>query len=122
MKNYLLNLVCLLIVIFFSCKKDKVPISNQIQNNDCPNIVSYSQQIQPILNQSCATSYCHGGGANGYDLSNHASVSDNASIILSVIKHESGFVPMPYPPGSPKLPDSVINHFQCWFDQGMLNN
>ena len=123
MKNYLLKLLCLLIVVLCSCKKDKVSISNQdFSNQNCLDTISYSQQIQPLLNQSCATSYCHGGGSNGYDLSNHASVSANASIILSVIKHESGFVPMPYPPGSPKLPDSVINHFQCWFDQGMLNN
>ena len=120
MKNYLLKLLCLLIVVLCSCKKDKVSITNQIQNADCPNIISYSQQIQPLLNQSCATSYCHGGGSNGYDLSNHTSVSDNASIILSVIKHESGFEPMPF--GSPKLPDSVINHFQCWIDQGKQNN
>ena len=120
MKNYLLKLLCLLIVVLFSCTKDKVSISNQVQNTDCPNIISYSQQIQPLLNQSCATSYCHGGGSNGYDLSNHASVSDNASIILSVIKHEPGVVAMPQ--SSAKLPDSVINHFQCWISQGMLNN
>ena len=120
MKNYLLKLLCLLIVVLCSCKKDKVSISNQTQNTDCPNIISYSQQIQPLLNQSCVTSYCHGGGANGYDLSNHASVSDNASIILSVIKHEPGVLAMPL--SSAKLPDSVINHFQCWISQGKLNN
>ena len=120
MKNYLSKLLCLLIVVLCSCKKDKVSIADQTQNNDCPNIVSYSQQIQPILNQSCATSYCHGGGSNGYNLSNHTSVSDNALIILSVIKHEPGVLAMPL--SSDKLPDSIINNFECWISQGMLNN
>ena len=121
MKNYLLKLLCLLIVVLSSCTKDKVSISNQyFSNQDCLDTISYSQQIQPLLNQSCATSYCHGGGSNGYNLSNHASVFVHASIILSVIKHDPSVVPMPF--GSAKLPDSVINDFQCWISQGMLNN
>ena len=101
-----------------SCKKDKT----QIVLNDCPDTISYSAKIAPLINQSCATTGCHAAGfaAGGYNLEGHANVSANAAIILSVIKHDSGVVPMPI--GASKLADSLIQQVQCWINQGQLNN
>ncbi|MGB0915702.1 MAG: hypothetical protein ACPGVI_06495 [Crocinitomicaceae bacterium] len=117
-----LTAVGLLLLMMASCTKDKVQIEDVTVNPNCPDTILYSTQIEPILNQSCATSGCHPGGAatNGYDLTNHASVSANAGIILSVIRHESGVVAMPF--GSAQLPDSVAQHIECWISQGKLNN
>lgn len=101
-----------------SCKKDKT----QIVVNDCPDTISYSAKIAPLINQSCATTGCHAAGsaAGGYNLDGHANVSANAAIILNVIKHESGVTPMPA--GAPKLADSLIQQVQCWINQGQLDN
>lgn len=109
-------------VVFFSCSKDKVDIDALGGNSNCLDTVSYASQIEPILNQSCATSGCHAGGAgtNGYDLTNHSSVSANANIILSVIRHDGGVTAMPY--GGAQLADSVGQNIECWISQGKLNN
>lgn len=114
--------VALSTLMIASCTKDKVEIIDVPVNTNCPDTILYSTQIEPILNQSCATSGCHPGGAatNGYDLTNHTSVSANASIILNVIRHESGVVAMPF--GSAQLPDSIAQHIECWISQGKLNN
>lgn len=109
--------------IFFSCSKDKVDIDALGGNSNCLDTISYAAQIEPVMNQSCATSGCHGGGGstNGYDLTNHTNVAANANIILSVIRHESGVTAMPFG-GAPQLPDSVAQHIECWISQGKLNN
>ncbi|MCH2228927.1 MAG: hypothetical protein MK105_01190 [Crocinitomicaceae bacterium] len=114
--------VVLSVLIIASCTKDKVEIVTTPVNTNCPDTILYSTQIQPILNQSCATSGCHPGGAssNGYDLTNHSSVSANATIILNVIRHDNSVISMPL--GATKLPDSVAQHIECWISQGKLNN
>ena len=116
------SIVSMSALTLFSCTKDKVEIDVNSINANCPDTISCATQVEPVLNQSCATSGCHGGGGstNGYDLTNHANVSANANIILSVIRHESGVTPMPS--GGAQLPDSVAQHIECWISQGKLNN
>ena len=118
-----ITVLCLSTFLLVSCTKDKVVIDMNPINTDCPDTISYATQVEPVLNQSCATSGCHGGGGstNGYDLTNHTNVAANANIILSVIRHESGVTAMPFG-GAPQLPDSVAQHIECWISQGKLNN
>ncbi len=75
-----------------------------------------------MIQQNCSTSGCHNAAsaASGYDLEGHGNISTNANAILSVIRHESGVVAMPY--FQPKLNDSIIDQFDCWMIQGKLNN
>lgn len=113
---------CLLFVVaglaISSCNKDKV----EDQVVDCPNEISYASDIATILSTSCNTAGCHNAasGASGYIFENHSQVSDNAAIILNVIRHEAGFSPMPK--NGAKLSDDQINKVACWIQQGKLNN
>jgi hypothetical protein len=53
-------------------------------------------------------------------LETHEQISTNANVILDVLQHNLGFVPMPY--GGEKLADSLIQKMDCWIEQGQLNN
>ncbi|MCH2225115.1 MAG: hypothetical protein MK066_10135 [Crocinitomicaceae bacterium] len=108
------------IVIFLSagCAKDKtqLPIPEL-----CPDTISFSIQIEPIIINSCSITGCHDAAASGgYNLLGHSAISGNASEILSTIRHDPGVVPMPY--FQDKLNDSLIQQFDCWIAQGKLNN
>ena len=111
------------IIILTSCKPDPVtPV-------DCPSgIVSFSSQVQPIINQNCNVSGCHGFMNEApFQLMTHQQV-DSAAIycnLLLSIKHQS---PVPMPridpllPDAYMLPDSVIRIIECWINQGRQNN
>jgi hypothetical protein len=115
------TLIFLTSFLIFSCRKDKVQ-EVTIQPEECGETVSYTNEIQPFLDINCSTSGCHNAnsGSAGYVLETHTQISDNADVILSVIRHESGFSPMPQ--GSPKLNDSTIQKMECWISQGKLFN
>ncbi len=105
-----------------SCTKEKVPlpsVSNPVINN-CPDTISFQNQVFPMIDVNCNTSGCHDSGAGGYTLTNHSQISANAEIILKVIKHESGVEPMPQ--GQSKLADSLAQQFNCWISQGKADN
>tara|TARA_B100000508_G_scaffold138385_1_gene134339 strand:+ start:20504 stop:20863 length:360 start_codon:yes stop_codon:yes gene_type:complete len=107
--------------ILVSCRKDKVQ-EVTITPEECPETISYTNDIQPFLDINCSTSGCHDSntGSAGYVLEQHSQVEEHAEIILSVIRHESGFSAMPQ--GGPKLPDSTIQKMECWIGQGKLFN
>ena len=89
----------------------------------CVETVSYSAKIQPLIEMNCSTTGCHDatGQQGGVNLVSYAGVRDNANNILSVIQLDegnSGLMPF----GGPKLADSLIQHFNCWVNQGKLNN
>lgn len=70
---------------------------------------------------NCSTSGCHdASGSGGYNLTTYSATADNANTILSVIKQEPGYSPMPL--GGAKLADSLIQYFECWIIQGKLEN
>jgi hypothetical protein len=101
-----------------SCTKDKTPLPAV---DNCPDTILFSTQVEPIIELNCSVSGCHdSGAAGGYNLIGHGNISANASIILNVISHNSGFTPMPY--FQAKLNDSIIAHFDCWIAQGKENN
>ncbi|MDG1331997.1 MAG: hypothetical protein P8P74_06690 [Crocinitomicaceae bacterium] len=102
-----------------SCNKDK---TGEIVLNECADTVSFATTIEPLIQSNCSTSGCHdaASSASGYNLEGYSNISANANIILTVIRHESGVVPMPY--FQPKLNDSIIKDVGCWINQGTLNN
>ena len=113
--NRLLLSVFGLLVLFLACKKDAVdPI-------DCGGInPTYSADIKPILDASCAKSGCHDAitQEDGKNLSNYteALVISQTPEFLGAIQHKSGFTPMPH--DGPKLADDKIQLLTCWVRNG----
>ena len=107
------------VVSVSSCDKDKtaLPIPKV-----CPDTISFAGIVEPMIQANCSTSGCHDAvtAAAGYNLEGHGNISTNASAILNVIRHIPTVVAMPY--GQPKLNDSIIEQFNCWLEQGKLNN
>lgn len=109
------------VLLLSSCTKDKVSTLTVLDPN-CIDTTSFSQKIRPLIMQNCATSGCHDASthAEGYDFTNHNSIAQNASLMLSAMRGESGTTPMPL--GGPALADSLIQQFSCWIGQGKLDN
>jgi hypothetical protein len=110
----------ILCLIMVSCKPTNF--------DSCTIVPSFSAQIQPIMQQNCATSSCHGyGGFAPFGLNTHGEVDSaaiNTNFILA-IKHQT---PLPMPRVDPflqdatLLPDSIIQIIECWVNQGRPNN
>lgn len=114
-------LIVFSLTISFSCRKDKAP-NSVLMPLVCADTVSYFTKIGPLIQQNCATSGCHDAvnSSAGYNLTTHTSISANAEIILKTMKHDPQVASMPF--GSDKLADSIIQQFECWMNQGKLNN
>lgn len=86
--------------------------------------VSFSADIQPGLQGSCAYSGCHDAGtqANGIVLETHDQITDvvENEPFLCAIKHRDGCSNMPV--NAPQLPKSAIQEIECWIDEGMPEN
>lgn len=82
----------------------------------------YSQKVSQIITDNCVS--CHGPGlqSGGFRLDNYDAVKIRADngVLLKVIKHESGVVPMPY--GLPKLSDCNISVIEEWIKNGANND
>jgi hypothetical protein len=105
-------------LFLISCKNDKITAFSA----DCPEIISFSNTIEPMILNNCSTSGCHNiAGPGKPKLMDHFDISSNAETIkyvISVDPSDNDLMPL----GGPKLADSVIQHFSCWIDQGTLNN
>ncbi len=100
-----------------SCKSDKiVPV-----DNDCPDVISFSSQIEPLVQANCSTSGCHASGFVSPALTSHSQISANADDILTRIQLDPTNSQL-MPSGGPKLTDSLIQQFSCWVSQGKLDN
>lgn len=77
--------------------------------------VSWSTQIKPIIDVSCAKSGCHVNGTGRIDLTKFDVIKANALQIKTRVVNKS----MPFD-GS--LPADQIQLIACWVDDGALNN
>lgn len=103
--------------ILVSCKKDTTAAATAT----CTSTISFNSTIQPLISQNCSTSGCHNSSnAGGYNLTTHTQISANANIILKSIRHESGVNAMPQ--GTAKLSTANSDNFDCWIQQGKLDN
>jgi hypothetical protein len=104
------------IILLIACTKEKTPVTPpSIINSDCPDTIKFSNQILPMLTDNCFG--CHNNGTSP-TLSNHTNISSNATKILKTLKGELQLMPQ----GGPALNDSLIKQFECWINQGKMNN
>lgn len=112
-------------LILVQCKKERAPDGGTLTEDDCRNRdISFSADVLPIMQNSCALSGCHGNGSSiaGVSLEGHSGVSSaaNAANFLGAIKHEAGFANMPA--GASKLSQNDIDLIECWILNGKQNN
>ena len=92
-------------------------------DTDCPREnVTYSQTIEPILNNRCYTCHAAGIELGNINLEDFATLKfyvNNTKLIKS-IKHESGASAMPQ--GGAKIPDCEIQKIEKWISDGALDN
>lgn len=78
--------------------------------------VTFASHVQPIIQTKCTP--CHTGGKQE-TLNTYASAKDHIDEMLERIQKnpgEKGFMPMKHP----KLPDSTIQVFMKWKNDGLL--
>lgn len=115
LRKIFLMLIITLPLAFFvaSCGDD--------DTNTCDTtIVTYTDDIASILNNSCTAAGCHNSGSNVGSLANFEDAVFFASFgrIGGAINHDTGFEPMPYPTGAAKLSDCNIDKIEAWIAAG----
>ena len=113
--NRLLLSVFSLLLLVIACKKDAVDTA------DCGGFSpTYTTDIKPILDASCAKSGCHDAitQQDGKNLSTYAGALavSQTDEFLGAIQHKSGYVAMPQ--DGPKLADDKIELITCWVQNG----
>lgn len=96
--------------------------------------VSYSQHVDALFQQSCASAQCHGGGAPAADLnlefpSYRALIDHRPRLVLSgdganslLVLRLTGAVGERMPLRLQALNDNQIRGIQRWIDEGAINN
>lgn len=100
-----------------SCKEEEVVTPDPI---DSATKVTYTADVAPIFNASCALSGCHASGSSNGSLATYASaksVTQGGELVKSV-KHVPGAKAMPV--GQPKLSDEKIAKIEAWITDGYL--
>ncbi len=112
-------LTLLLVMGMIGCTSDNYD-DYYADNCDTTN-VTYSESVQPIMQNRCVS--CHNANfpSGGVRLDNYEQVKKHADEgdLLGSIKHLPGYEPMPQ--GS-KLDDCTILKIEIWIDNGALNN
>jgi hypothetical protein len=114
-----LMITCMLITFVFACKKKED--TNYADAATCTSTPTYTADIAPILNASCANGGCHNAGSKraGIDLSNYAVAKNEFmknNTALASVHHASGVKAMPQ--GQSKLAEASINKLDCWVKNG----
>ena len=114
--RFLVSISMIGFLILLSCSKDDTSTA------DCTGVTpTYTADIAPIYNASCANVGCHSGSfpAEGIDLSTYSAAKNeslNNDDVLKSIKHASGVKAMPQ--GAAKLSDDKIKLIECWIKIG----
>lgn len=102
-------------ILFSSCTKDKT------QPPECPTEISFSQDIEPLIQTNCSLSGCHASGFTSPALTSYAEISAHAENMLSRMQLDPTNSLL-MPSGGPKLDSLIISNFACWIAQGKKNN
>jgi uncharacterized membrane protein len=123
--------VLLISIGLVSCKDTTTnPSSEIVFPNDS---VSFSKQVEPLFQQKCAHSPCHGGSAPAADLNltypSYTSLLSSPGLVIpgdanhsTLVQHLEGkFSPMP-PPNFPQLTQNQITGIKTWINEGAKPN
>jgi hypothetical protein len=87
---------------------------------DCTGVTpTYSENIQPILNATCASREgCHGANGEAFDLTTYAGASDASKnkSFMGAIQQLPFYQKMPK--DADRLPDAQIHLLSCWIENG----
>ena len=112
--------VCFGAIAIQSCEYNELPEPPPTVEG-CPDPISFENDIEPIINSSCALTGCHNGD-NG---------ADKNWTVFSNFKAKSANVKdrINRPPGTPghmpavgSITPAEIEAITCWVDQGSLDN
>ncbi len=78
---------------------------------DCLDTISFNSKVMPVIFNNCVS--CH------KDLSEYKEVASHAKHILKALKGDGASL---MPKDAAPLNDSLIKQFECWINQGKLNN
>lgn len=84
--------------------------------------VTYSLGVEPIINSNCYVCHSAAAAQGGVILDDYNALKGYADsgTLLGVIRHESGFSPMPQ--GGSKLSNCNIAVIEKWINDGSPNN
>jgi hypothetical protein len=112
--------ICLAAIAIQSCEYNELP-EPPLVTDECPEPVSFENDIRPIINSSCAIPGCHNGD-NGAD--KNWTVFENFRAKRANVKDRIN-----RPPGTPghmpaqgSITQDQIQTISCWVDQGGLQN
>lgn len=120
-KKWILPLICValpvLLALPFGCASDELPRpSLDICDSLELNMLTYADDISPIVELKCTNDGCHGAGSNDGDFTNYQGMLldlENGRI------HEEVLIDRTMPEvGSPDLTEEELNMFQCWLGNG----
>lgn len=109
MYRFLCFFIC--IVLLLACDSQEPEKPEEIV--DC-NVITWQNDILPLMKSSCATSGCH-DGITRLDWSNYDLVKKYSATIKSRTKSRNM-------PVDGSLTQKEIDMIACWVDNGALNN
>ncbi len=115
---FTLSIIFLLQSCYYDNNEDLYP---QAPTCDTTN-VTFSNTIFPLINSNCTAHHSGGAPSGNVLLTNYDGISAVAKDgrLLSVIRHEEGWPPMPQ--GGGKLPECDIKKIEVWVNEGAANN
>ena len=106
-----------LVIFSFACTYDNAEDLYGIK--ECPpEGVSFSDEVEPIINTNCAIPGCHTSGGQQPTLETYEQVSSNAERIKTRTSNGT----MPPPVSGIILSQKEIDDITCWVDAGALDN
>lgn len=111
-----------LLLPLVGCRYEKVEKTAQPSNTsacDTSN-VSYKDDIRKILKDNCGACHTSSNPDGGYQLDSYAGVKASTGRLVGVVKHSSGYSPMPK--GGSKLDACSIEKIEKWVQNGALDN
>ncbi len=96
-------------------------------NCDTLNVISFANQVFPILQSNCTRCHNTPPGNGGILLNNYENIVSSAElmqndtpILIGALRYLDGFAPMP--PGGNQLDECSIRIIERWIDQGTPDN
>lgn len=120
-KKYLISLFALLLITTACDTNTLDDLIDPVPEPEPEEVISYNQDIKPIVDNRCIVCHAPGGVASFAPLTNYQEVSARIEAVLGRIQLPSSD-PRAMPPGGPQLPQNQINLFLAWRDEGLIES